>query len=90
MTSGSTVGGAVVDALAVYRLTRLVTDDEISAPMRSAAFKASPKLGYLVNCPHCTAVWAGLVVASGVVPYKVRVALALAAISSLYVDWTAN
>ncbi len=69
----------VVDALAVYRLTRLVTEDEISAPLRRLAggyvarpftanakemqVAARPRVAAFITCPWCISIW----VAAGVV-----------------------
>ena len=48
-------------ALAVYRLTRLVVEDEITAPLREAVLTRWPesRAAYLVTCPYCVGVWAG-------------------------------
>lgn len=58
-----------VTALATYRITKLVLDDEIFAEPRNALLKRFPpnetKLGYLVTCPWCVSVWAGVAVAAG-------------------------
>jgi len=51
-----------VDALAVRRLVRLVTVDEIAAPLRRSVGEIDPRLDYLVHCPSCTSVWAAAVV----------------------------
>lgn len=54
---------AAVDALATYRLTKLVLDDEITAPARDWVFERcdpqTTRLGYLLTCPWCVSVWAG-------------------------------
>lgn len=76
----------MVDGLAAYRLTRLVVDDEITSGLRETAYRVHPKCGYLVNCPHCTGVWASAAIASGLVPDRVKWGLALAALVSLYYD----
>lgn len=57
-----------VGALAVHRLTRLVVDDEVSAPLREwaqgakedtpVAWRERTRLGYLVACPWCVSMWA--------------------------------
>jgi hypothetical protein len=59
-------GDAIVDGLAAYRLTRLVTVDELP-PVRAAREKIIERserrrghLAYLVTCPYCTGVWVGL------------------------------
>jgi hypothetical protein len=67
----------LVDVAATARLTRLVTLDEVSAPVRDWAWRSGHRrTTYLVNCPHCVSVWAGLAV-SLVLPRPIRRALAL-------------
>ena len=51
-----------VDALCAYRLTRLITTDEITADARNWAFSRLPsdsKLAYLLTCDHCVSVYMG-------------------------------
>lgn len=56
-----------LDALATYRLTKLVIDDEVTAELRDAAYthlnnhpgKLSKKLTYFLSCPWCVSIWAG-------------------------------
>jgi hypothetical protein len=59
-----TVLSFVKDALAVYRITRLVIQDEIAADLRDRVFErynpAESKLGFFLTCPWCVSVWAGL------------------------------
>lgn len=76
------------DTLAVYRLTRLVTEDEITRPLRERVARRWPdsKLAYFVTCPYCVSVWAGLVVSSGIVPRRVRWALTLSGATALIED----
>ena len=58
---------ALVDALATYRATKLVIDDEITADLRERAYteigrlpkKQAEKLRYLLSCPWCVSIWAG-------------------------------
>lgn len=48
----------VTDLAAARRLTRLVVEDEITAPIRAHGFfKRHDKLSYLINCPYCVAVY---------------------------------
>lgn len=58
----------VKDALAVYRLTRLVIADEITAGVRDKIWETHPpetsKIGYLFTCPWCTSIWVGFAVAA--------------------------
>lgn len=53
-----------VDAFATYRLTRLVIEDKLTEPARTAVFRrwepASTRLGYFLTCPWCVSIWAGL------------------------------
>ena len=49
--------------LAVYRTTRLITLDQITAPLREWVWRHFPpecsKLGYLLTCDWCTSFWIG-------------------------------
>ena len=70
------------EAAAVTRLTQLVVEDEITREFREwVEEKTGPdsKLTYLVNCPYCTSVWAGLVVP--ILPRFARRALALSGLA---------
>jgi fatty acid desaturase len=52
----------VILALATARGTRLVVEDYITEPIRSAVirrFGAESKLTYLVHCTYCTSIWVG-------------------------------
>lgn len=57
---------ALIDALATYRATKLVIDDEITADLRDRAFAelrrlppgVAAKLRYFLTCPWCVSVWA--------------------------------
>lgn len=70
--------GVLVDVAATWRITRLITEDEIARPLREATTPGG-RVEYLLSCPYCVSVWAGAAVASGAVPAKVRMALALSA-----------
>jgi hypothetical protein len=59
--------------LATKRITRLVTEDEITRSLRLAAADKGA-LEYLVGCTSCVSVWAGA--ASLVLPRRVRYLLA--------------
>jgi hypothetical protein len=49
-----------VSALAVYRLTRLLVEDEVTRPVRERlAENAEGRLAYFVTCPWCVSVWVG-------------------------------
>ena len=61
------VSDDIKDALAVYRLTRLVIEDEITQDMREKIWERYPpqstKIGYLISCPWCSSIWLGAGVA---------------------------
>lgn len=77
----------VVDAVAVYRLTRLVTADGITEPLRDAiddwsreGGRLREKAAELVTCPWCMSMWwsLGLVFIVRRAPWWPRMADALA------------
>lgn len=78
------------NVLAVNRITHLIVDDEITKPIREAVARRWPdsKASYLITCPKCVSVWAGLAVSSGRVPRPVLWALALSSASLLVDDQT--
>lgn len=47
----------VLVALATYRVTRLVTADRISQPIREWSLARSDFLGYLTSCDWCLSIW---------------------------------
>lgn len=58
----------MLDALATYRVTRLITQDEITRPVREKLVERFESRGYsraayLLQCPYCVSVWVGLGVA---------------------------
>lgn len=57
---------AVIGALAAHRLTRLAIQDVITAKPRNAVLEKYPPTqdswSYLLTCPWCASIWAGLVV----------------------------
>jgi hypothetical protein len=61
-----TATDALIDALATYRATKLVIDDEITAEVRERAYqeierlpkKYATKLRYFLGCPWCVSIWA--------------------------------
>lgn len=80
----------LIDALATGRLTKLVVDDEITRPIRESIESATgpdSKVTYLVNCPYCVSVWAG--VAVQVLPRWAVRALALSG-AALIGKWVAD
>lgn len=86
----------LTDSLATYRLTRLVTEDTITEPLRERVYDRfgdpstnSFSLSYLVSCPHCTGVYAAaFVTAARVLAPRiwqpVAAALAASAAVSIY------
>ncbi len=67
MTTMSAGASAVtVGALATYRITRLMTEDEITRPLRERIWDRFPpeksKIGYIFTCEHCSAVYAAAAV----------------------------
>lgn len=59
----------VLVALATYRVTRLVTADRITEPVRAWAERRGARVGYLATCDWCLSVW--------VAPAPAAVAVAL-------------
>lgn len=80
----------VVRVMAAWRITRLIVDDEITRELRDAVeehFGEDSKWTYLVNCPYCVSVWAGLAVM--VLPRPITGALAASA-GTLGIKWAAE
>jgi len=81
----SAVGLAVL-ALATYRLTRLVTRDSITAPLRERVWRRFPpettRVGYVLTCEWCASVWtASLLVVSSTMLTASRPVLLVLAVS---------
>jgi hypothetical protein len=79
----------LTDSLALWRLTRLVTADELTAPLRERAQswaleRRKPMLHYLLGCPYCMSVW--LAPAVLVMPKRARRLLAAAGAVSLIAE----
>lgn len=61
----------IVDALAVYKLTRLATGtDRITSDLNEKVKQTLTERGhheaaYFVTCPHCTSVWLAIVAVVG-------------------------
>jgi hypothetical protein len=79
-----------VGALAVHRLTRLATEDELTASLRRRISSAAPegRLAYLVTCPWCVSVyvaaaWAALAVSAPAVAVPAGAALAWSSVTGL-------
>lgn len=47
----------VLVSLATYRLTRLVTADRITQPIREWALAKNDMIGYLATCDWCLSIW---------------------------------
>ena len=80
----------LIRVLAAWRITRLVVDDEIAAPLRDKVRDVTgpdSKWTYLVNCPYCVSVWAGLAVA--VKPKWMASSLAASA-GTLGIKWASS
>lgn len=61
----TTLIALLVMSLATARLTRMIVEDQISEPLRNWAYRVDPKIehvGYVVGCPYCTGIWAGMAV----------------------------
>lgn len=47
-----------IGALAVHRLTRLVTEDEVARPLRERlSGDGTTRLAYFLTCPWCVSIW---------------------------------
>lgn len=51
----------LIGTIATYRATRLIIVDEIFSGLRNRVFNLNiDKLTYLITCPWCISIWAGL------------------------------
>lgn len=75
----------VLYALAVYRLTRLVVADELTAPIRERIMERSTRWATFITCPWCVSIWlaAGWVLLATLVPPVAWFAGALLAFSAV-------
>lgn len=82
----------VIGGLATYRLSRLVTRDEVLSGPRNWLWKKFPpestKFGYWLTCVWCVSIWSAslLVISRIIIPeatYIVAVVLSLSAIAGL-------
>ena len=81
--------------LATFRLARIITTDQISAPLRELIWKRFPpntQLGYLLTCNWCTSIWTASLVTIGciLIPtifFPVCVVLALSALTGIISDF---
>ncbi len=86
---GAPMTDLLVDALCVFRLTRLVTRDTITAPFRDHLVREyghDSKVVELVECGYCVSVWAAL--ALPLVPRWLRRVLALSAVAGITATFT--
>ena len=55
--------GFATGTLATFRLTRLITEDELLADLREWVWRNHPpdetRIGYFMTCPWCVSVWVG-------------------------------
>lgn len=56
----------LVASLGTYRLTRLITADKITEPIRERIIARSDFFGYLVTCDWCLSIWCAPVFAAWV------------------------
>lgn len=85
--------GLLLDSLAVFRATRLIVEDEITAPIRDPLIEwleanDHKKLSYLLGCPWCASIWAAAAVLlirwkAPKVWAQLRWALAMSAVSGI-------
>lgn len=70
-------------ALATWRATELITEDELTRPIREWIVRRWPgsKLAYLVTCKVCSSVWAAAAVL--VLPEWVATVLGMSAVTIL-------
>lgn len=68
MTVAHAATALVAGALATYRLTRLITTDVITEPIRDVIWEKYPpestKVGYLFTCDHCASIYAAAAVSA--------------------------
>lgn len=86
------VADLAISGLAAYRLTRLITRDTITAPLRDRVWESHPphssKLGYVLTCEWCSSVYsASLLEISRIIAPKwtarAETVLALSALAGL-------
>jgi hypothetical protein len=82
-------------ALAVYRITRIIVEDQVLERVRVEIWKrhnSSSGIGYLITCYWCTSFWVSslVVVSYIIVPVPVTavsLVLALSAVTGLIAAW---
>jgi hypothetical protein len=95
MTSSPGLTDAAIDALATHRLTRLITEDELTRPARDFIHASHPpatsKLGYVLTCPYCASIYAAAAITITHIP-KLRAlrflvySLAIADVTAILAD----
>lgn len=84
-THTTTLTDAALTAGATYRLTRLIQEDEITAPLRERFHEKFPpestKIGYLSTCPHCLSMWIAPV--AHFLPTPIKAALTASAVTGI-------
>jgi len=79
----------VVYGLATYRLSRLVTRDEVFSKPRNWLWKKFPpestQVGYLLTCMWCVSVWSAslFVISRIIIPEAIYVAATVLALSAI-------
>lgn len=61
----SSAVSVLTDIVATYRLTKLIMEDKITEDFRNLIYEKFPKdskLSYLIGCPWCVSIWAGLTI----------------------------
>lgn len=81
----------VILALAVWRLTRIVTTDEITAPLRERIWRRFPpgnsQFGYAFTCDWCISIWTA---SAAMTMYKISPSSALFVCSVLALSGVAG
>lgn len=79
----------IILALAVYRLTRLVTTDTITFPIRNKIWNRFPpetsRFGYLFTCDWCTSIWVSslVVISYTIIPTATTLLALIPALSAV-------
>lgn len=83
-----TLTNATLTALATYRVTRLIVEDEITSDLRDKVHSKFPpestKIGYLFTCPWCISMYVAPVV--HFLPKSVKTALAASAATGIIAE----
>jgi hypothetical protein len=83
------IASTAISALATYRLSRLVIEDEITEPVRRQVWRWFPpettKTGYLLTCYWCTSIYAAsaLEISRMIAPRTTRSVETVLALSAL-------